>query len=448
LLSADKTIEQVSRGDAHTLSDVAWDYAHAGLFAEASALFLRAGDTMSRYAYAWCVAQQQPNAKLFLQASQASPDYVFPQRIESVMILQKAIELNPRDARAHYYLGNFWYAHRQHADAIACWEQSRKLDPNFATVHRNLGVAYVNKLGKLNAARAAYARAFALDPSDARVLFEQDQLRKLMNVSPKRRLALLKPYVDLIARRDDLTIEYVSLLNMTQQPDKAMHMLMQRNFHPWEGGEGKAPSQYVAASIALAQQHMRKMQFTHSIEQLTRALDYPPNLAEGKLPNALDNNIHYFLGEAYTQLKDAKRAREQYELAARGSVELTSAMYYNDQPPEMIFYQGLARLALNKRAEATAIFRAMIAYSKKHIHDEVRVDYFAVSLPTLGAFDDDMRKRHQIHCHFMAALGHFGMRQWASARDRFAQALSLDANHQGARFHLDLMQTLEKHAAN
>jgi len=45
--------------------------------------------------------------ELYKQAAQQSPDHCFPNKIDEVLILKKAIALNPSDAKARYYLGNF-----------------------------------------------------------------------------------------------------------------------------------------------------------------------------------------------------------------------------------------------------------------------------------------------------------------------------------------------------
>ena len=37
------------------------------------------------------------------------PNYVFPFRLEEVKVLQAAMQANPADARAPYYLGNLLY---------------------------------------------------------------------------------------------------------------------------------------------------------------------------------------------------------------------------------------------------------------------------------------------------------------------------------------------------
>ena len=55
-------------------------------------------------------------------------DYCFPARLEDIAILQTAIEVNPKDARAPYYLGNLFYDRRRHEEAIYLWERSAALD--------------------------------------------------------------------------------------------------------------------------------------------------------------------------------------------------------------------------------------------------------------------------------------------------------------------------------
>ena len=82
-----------------------------------------------------------------------------------------------------------------------------------------------------------------------------------------------------------------------------------------------------------------------------RAAPIRHNLGEGKLYGALENNIFYYLGCAYGGRATNARARGCLRAsAAIGPSEPASAMYYNDQPPDMIFYQGLARRKLGQTA--------------------------------------------------------------------------------------------------
>lgn len=441
VLTSDDAFQQFIRANGDTCTAVALDYMHAGLFDDAIALFDTAPktDPLVLYFKGYCQHLQGDsdgaNGTLKSAAAQ-SPDYCFPHRLESVLALENAIAHNPTDARAPYYLGNFWYAHRRYDEAIECWEQARALDPNFATAHRNLGLAYFNKRQDAERANAAYERAFELNPQDARVFFELDQLAKKRNVSPQARLARLEQYLDLVARRDDLTIEYITLLNIAGRYDDAYTALMERQFHPWEGGEGKTTGQYVTSLAAQGNALIEKGEFQKAIERLQLALTYPPNLGEGKLVNAQENNIYYALGRAYGGLGDEAKARESFERAATGLGEPTSAMYYNDQPPDMIYYQGMARQALGDVQGAHEIFQKLVDYGQAHLNDEVQMDYFAVSLPTFLVFDEDLNGRSRIHCHYMTGLGELGLGDLDAARTDFNCVLALDANHQGALWHM------------
>ena len=244
LLDGDPAFEKIVRSDPATFIELALDYAHAGLFDEAIQLLEKVPfDCLAVYTLGWVVSrtgQEDVARELFRNAASMPGDYCFPNRIEDVVILEAAQRSNPEDARAPYALGNFWYAHRRYEEAIACWERSGELDPAFATVQRNLGLAYFNKRSDPQSALACFERAFALNPGDARVFFELDQLYKQINRSPEERFAVMQQHPDLVEQRDDLSIEYITVLNLVGRPDEALQRLMQRIFHPWEGGEGRS----------------------------------------------------------------------------------------------------------------------------------------------------------------------------------------------------------------
>src|SRR5262249_9205053 len=74
-------------------------------------------------------------------AATASPDYVFPFQWEAIHVLRRAMEAEPNDARAPYYLGNLLFDW-QPEEATRLWKRSEKLDASWPLVHRNLAVAY------------------------------------------------------------------------------------------------------------------------------------------------------------------------------------------------------------------------------------------------------------------------------------------------------------------
>jgi tetratricopeptide (TPR) repeat protein len=439
LLDGDGEFDEIVKTDPGVCVDLALDYAHAGLFEEAISLLERvSSDTMAAYTLGWVFTQAgqgEAALSLFRRAAALSPDYCFPNRLEDVLILQAAQESNPKDGRAPYYLGNFWYAHHRYEEAIACWEKSVELDGNFAIAHRNLGLAYFNKRQDTPKALAFFEKAFALNPQDARVFFELDQLYKRLNRAPAERMTSLQKHLNLAEQRDDLMMEYITLLNLLGRHEEAYQALMGRNFHPWEGGEGKVTGQYVVSLVEKAKGLIASYQAAEALDLLEQAQIYPHNLGEGKLFGRLENNIFYYLGCAFEQLGEAAAANEAFTRASSGRSDPSSAMYYYDQPPDMIFYHGLGLRKLNRVEEAQAIFRELVEYGKQHMNDEIVMDYFAVSLPDFLVFETDLNARNRLHCHYMLGLGCLGLGELEEAKAHFDAVLTIDANHLGAIMH-------------
>ena len=127
-------------------------------------------------------------AKEFAAGAKADADYCFPARLMEQAILQAAIRSNPQDANAHAALGHWLYDRRRHQEAITHWQAAVKVNPKDAVVWRCLGIAYFNVLKKPAKARAAYQKAIAAAPGDARLVFECDQLAKRLGDSPVKRL--------------------------------------------------------------------------------------------------------------------------------------------------------------------------------------------------------------------------------------------------------------------
>ncbi|RZL13345.1 MAG: DUF5107 domain-containing protein, partial [Pedobacter sp.] len=334
-----------------------------------------------------------------------------------------------------YYLGNLFYDKRQYDDAIAYWELSAELDGQFPTTLRNLGIAYFNKRNDEHKALACFEKAFALDPSDDRLCMELHQLYKRLNRSPEERKAFLEANLNTALERDDIYLEWVSIHNFLGEYDKALDMITKRQFHPWEGGEGKASGQYVFSLVEIAKERIQALDFAGAIELLTRAQTYPYNLGEGKLFGAQENEIFYWLGCAYEALNDIDTANSYFIKATEGLDEPSAAVFYNDQQPDKIFYQGLAWDKLGRQDKAASIFTKLISYSGQHLNDNIKIDYFAVSLPNLLIFEDDLDIRNKVHCLFMKGLGHLGLDETEAAEQSFSKVLELDSEHLGAKIH-------------
>ena len=180
-------------------------------------------------------------------------------------------------------------------------------------------------------------------------------------------------------------------------------------FHPWEGGEGKVPAQYQTARVELAKRAMENKQWTEAIRLLEECLVYPHNLGEGKLYGAQEQDFYYFLGCAHQGAGDLEQAHACWAKAAEGDLKPANALYYNDAKPEKIYYQGLALKALGRTEEAERKFRSLIDFGEAHIDEKVVMDYFAVSLPDLLVWDEDLNRRNRENCQYLIDLGNKGL---------------------------------------
>ena len=431
-------LKEMMRGEAHNYDEIALDYCNAGCWAEAVALWNiaiaeEAITPMSYYYLGWCLKQGGLSGveQALAQGMAACPDYCFPNRLEAVLALQSAMEVNPKDGRAPYYLGNLYYDKRQYELAIEAWEASARLDAQFPTVWRNLALAYFNKKNEETKAVECMERAFRLDTTDARILMELDQLYKRICRSHTERLAFLQKYSELVSQRDDLILEEITLLNQMGECKQAKELLDAHIFHPWEGGEGKVSGQYQFARVELAKKALAATDYKDAIVLLEECLEYPHHLGEGKLHGAQENDFYYFLGCAYEGLGENSKAVACWEQAVVGPTEPVAAMYYNDAKPDKIFYQGLALLKLGRTDEANGRFHKLISYGEKHLFDKIKMDYFAVSLPDLLIWEDDLNMRNEIHCKYMMALGYWGMNQKDKSARLLDEVGKSDINHQG-----------------
>ncbi len=439
------------RREGHNYEELALDYASAGCWNEALKVVevaceaVTTGRTMLYYYKSWflLVSGRMREAEMAICIAEHQPaDCCFPNVLEAILALQAVVRFAEFTPKAYYYLGNLWYDKRQYAEAIAAWEKSIEQDDTFPTVLRNLSLAYFNKLGKQQEAVALLERAFKLDIRDARILMECDQLYKRLNRPHADRLAILDKVKETAFSRDDLYLEYVTLLNQSGRYEEAIRMIDARRFHPWEGGEGKIPAQYQLARVELVKACLKAGENEKALTLIEECFVYPHNLGEGKLYGAQENDFNYYKACALQALGREAEAHDLFLAASVGNSQPAAAMYYNDQKPDKIFYQGLALRKLGREEEARSRFNRLIDFGEKHLFDTFKMDYFAVSLPSLQIWEDDMDKKNRIHCNYLMGLGHLGLGHPEKAETYFSIAAEMDNNHQGVQIHRQMIGTV------
>jgi tetratricopeptide (TPR) repeat protein len=432
--------------DGQLLLDLAFDLVRAGFLNEAlSVLTTTSGTTAAAepvllYLQADILhrlGRTHECAVVRERARHAEPAYVFPNRLEELVLLSKAVQENSGDPHAPYYLGNLLYDRRRYAEAILMWERAVALEPCFATPWRNLGIGYFNVLHDPVRALHAFAKARAAAPSDARILFEYDQLLKRTGHALTERLALLEANGPLVEKRDDLSVELAELYNDLDQPRRALDLLLGHEFQPWEGGEGLVLSQYVRANILLAQLSLQCGEPTPAIGSLVAASHPPENLSEAKHLLMNLSMIDYWLGVAHHDVGNRGDAERHWTRAAcqKGDFQQMQTKTVS----ENTYWSACALRRLGREQDARDAFRTILDYSAHLQRQTPKIDYFATSLPAMLLFEEDLARRQTITARFLEAQARLGLGDEAEGLRLLEEVLAMDNAHTGAidllRFH-------------
>lgn len=219
-----ESFKNVLRNQPHNYLELAIDYAYCGQYENAIKLlrlYLEEKDLVEDvnpevlYYIGYFnnkIGDKDEAIKYYTLAEKANSDYCFPNKLYSILVLEDVINSLDYSSMAKYYLGCLYYDKKQWIKSIDLWEKSILEDHSFPTSHRNLALAYYNKLGKVDKCRIELEKAYNLNKKDARVLFELDQLYKKIGLSFKERLEFLNSNIDMVSSRDDLFIEYYKIM--------------------------------------------------------------------------------------------------------------------------------------------------------------------------------------------------------------------------------------------
>ena len=84
---------------------------------------------------------------------------------EAMIHLQRAVQINPRFAKAYFNLGNLSLQRGRNDEAMGYFQQALQIDPRYAEAHNNLGYALYST-GHQDEAMAQFQQALQIDPDD------------------------------------------------------------------------------------------------------------------------------------------------------------------------------------------------------------------------------------------------------------------------------------------
>jgi tetratricopeptide (TPR) repeat protein len=422
-------LKTLMRNEAAAYLELAVDYGNCGLYDEAILVLTRYVESADKpkthplacYYLGYYSAQKGDETKAteyYRMAALMSAEYCFPFQLECVDVLHDAMNRNPQDARAAYYLGNLLYD-LQPERAVTLWEQSRQIDAKFATVHRNLGFAYARVQKDNGKAIASLEQAIACDARDPKFYAELDALYEAGNVDPQKRLALLEKNHAVVAQRDDGLLREITLHMLAGDYDRAIGLFEGHHFRLWEG-EGGLHDIYADAYLLRGQTRFAAGQYAEAQKDYEAAMLYPesletakPTRGEGKLPQ-----INYLLGIVYEATGQADKVRSAFQQATAGG---------RGEPSEISYYQGLAQRKLGQESKAIEIFDRLISTGQERLQAAADLDFFA----KFGTRQSPAAQKAR--AYYLIGLGHLGKGQTAEANKAFEAALQVNVAHLGAR---------------
>ena len=105
---------------------------------------------------------------------------------------------------------------------------------------------------------------------------------------------------------------------------------------------------------------------------------------------------------------------------------------YGAQENDFLYYKGCILEAMGNHDEAHSSFTKAASGNGQPtaLYDTFVMDYFAVSLPDLQIWEDDMNKKNRIHCHYLMGLGHLGLGNKEKADKCFSYIKEINPNFQ------------------
>jgi tetratricopeptide (TPR) repeat protein len=357
--------------DGRTLVDIALDLAQLGEIESALALLRGVADggpqgisdvrPIARYLAAALlerIDRRDEAAAERRMVATMSLDRCFPHGLDEHDALQAALAAEPRDQRAAALLGMLLFDAGRLDEALGLWRRALDIEPDPVTL-RNAAIASVNLVGDTEQASTWYHEALLLAPTDARLVYELDQLMARTAASPDARVEFLEGHLALALSRDDATVTLCELLVEVGRADDAHRILAGREFAPWEGGEGKTLAAWDDAAIALADVARARGDLKAALEYLDGAMHPPANLGEARHLLAPTAHLQMPRAEVLDLLGEHVGASEARMDAATHPVTLAAASdgrpdYFATSLPELLLFTPLgvdARSAASARPD-------------------------------------------------------------------------------------------------
>jgi tetratricopeptide (TPR) repeat protein len=346
------------------------------------------------------------------QSAAAKPvDYIFPHRLKTVEVLKTALEHNPTDGKAYYYIGNILYD-GQPAYSIENWEHAVKHNPDLAIAYRNLGWGYSRYYSDADKAISHYETALTYNSEDAIYYAELDALYEMINAPIETRLKLFTGNHGVVNNRDDAFIRQIDVLNLAGEHEKANRLLEEVHVAYREGDSGYRDVR-IDAQLLLGKKYLDENDYENALKYFRLAQQVEETEAVSSRFGNRNIQVNYYVGLTHEALGNNKKAKEAYERAtAVGTAGRTSTNI-------MAYYLGRSFEKLEKHDSAIEVFESMVADANNLLEASGAVDAGAF----FGAREaDNIRMSRE---YTLKGFGLKGLGRLNQAREDLKKAIEL-----------------------
>lgn len=413
----------IMRDYIQTYLELATDYGNCGFYTEAIDVLARLEKKGNKFpmlyyflGYYWSEAgNPEKGFDYCLLASRMPHNYCFPFRAEAIDALQYAMQVNPGDAKAPYYLGNLLYEH-QPEESISLWEKSRELDDSFYIVHRNLGLAYQEVRKDDALALSSIEKAIALNKEDPRLLYEYDGLCYINKLSPKVLYEFLEKNRETMFKSSETLMRLATRSVEYGKYDEAVKIMTGHDIAECEGGRERQET-YLNCLTLRAMDYMKEGKYMEAIGDFETLLAYP---LKGK-PFCYAQ-FYYLLGLVYEEMGEPAKAEDYYRSTL--TVNLDSRRLSERQ---YLYYRGLAYEKLGKPEEARQVYLGMLEDAK----NDKKANLFFTQFDRGPSRDTQLATNH-----YYRGLAYEGLGDKKQAEEEYKTAVSIIPSHVWSRVHL------------
>lgn len=355
----------------------------------------------------------------FKRGAEQVVDYVFPHRLETVEVMKTALELNPNDGKAYYYIGNILYD-KQPEYAMQNWGKAVEKNPTLAIAYRNLGWGYYRHFEDVPKAIKYYEKAISLNKEEAIYFKELSDLYEIENAPIATRLKLFQGNNETVKKRDDAFIWQIKVLTLAGQADKAVEYLDGIEF-AYREGSSTVRDIIIDAQLMLGKKYYDEGNFEKALNSFLKAQVPEEEAGNERLGNR-EIQVNYYIGMAYEALGQKKDAKTFFQKAAGQESDRISGI--------MDYYKGLSFRKLNESKKAQRVFDAMIEYANERLQGE---DASETGVIFGGRDAENVRKSLY---YTIKGLGNKGLDQGNKAAEDLQNAVELSHSNLWAQVEL------------